>query len=300
MLRLAKLSGRIFLVAKFLSGLDNSLKVVHDHLLASDSVPTLSNALARVLRVAIGSSDSISSSGTTTESSAMAVRGRDRPSSRGCGGRGRASNTPTNFRYCTHYGRTNHVVDKCWIKHGKPDWANTVTSGGEPAALEPSPNPFESVTLRCEEYEQLLHRPVANSATPPHLPLRMLLLRFTEFPVNLLSISQLTQKHNCLVTFFPSYCVFQDLQTRRTIGGGHERGGLYFLNTFPPIEARALSASVSPLQWHCRLGHPSLHTLQKVLLIKSSRLACESCELRKHHLLVFHLELTNVVPIPLL
>ncbi|KAL0358151.1 UNVERIFIED_CONTAM: hypothetical protein Scaly_1500800 [Sesamum calycinum] len=95
----------------------------------------------------------------------------------------------------------------------------------------------------------------------------------TEFPVNLLSISQLTQKHNCSVTLFPSYCVFQDLQTQRTIGGGHERGGRYFLNTSPPIDARALSASVSPLQWHCRLGHSSLPTLQKVLPIKSSRLA---------------------------
>ncbi|KAL0342967.1 UNVERIFIED_CONTAM: Retrovirus-related Pol polyprotein from transposon RE1 [Sesamum angustifolium] len=64
-----------------------------------------------------------------------------------------------------------------------------------------------------------------------------------------------------------------DLETRRTIDGGHERGGLYFLNTSPPIDARALSASVSPLQWHCRLGHSSLPTLQKVLPIKSSRLA---------------------------
>ncbi|KAL0285626.1 UNVERIFIED_CONTAM: Retrovirus-related Pol polyprotein from transposon RE2 [Sesamum calycinum] len=321
--------------------------MVRDHLLVSDSVPTLSNALACVLRVATGSSDSISSSGTTTESSAIAVRGRARPSSRGRGGRGRASNTPINSRYYTHCGRTNHVVDKCWIKHGKPDWANTVTSGGEPAALEPSPNPSESVTLSREEYEQLLHRPVANSATPPtssssdafvalhgkswmldsgattHLtgnrstfsnltlshnfpPVRLAdgsyspisgsgtihptnhltltnVLFAPEFPVNLLSISQLTQKHNCSVTFFPSYCVFQDLQARRTIGGGHERGGLYFLNTSPPIEARALSASVSPLQWHCRLGHPSLPTLQKVLPIKSSRLACESCELGKNH-----------------
>ncbi|KAK4388462.1 hypothetical protein Sango_2452800 [Sesamum angolense] len=120
-----------FLVVKFLSGLDNNLKRVRDHLLASDSVPTLSNALSRVFRVATGSSDSSSSSGTTTESSAMGVR-----------------------------------VDKCWIKHGKPEWANTVISGGEPAVLEPSPNPSESVTLSCEEYEQLLHFPVANSATP--------------------------------------------------------------------------------------------------------------------------------------
>ncbi|KAL0442259.1 UNVERIFIED_CONTAM: hypothetical protein Sradi_0164800 [Sesamum radiatum] len=101
-----------FLVAKFLSGLDNNSKMVRDHLLASDSIPTLSNALSRVLRVATGSSDSSSSSGTTIESSTMGVRDRGRSSSRGRGGRGCGSN-------------------------------NTVTSGGEPAALEPSPNPSE-------------------------------------------------------------------------------------------------------------------------------------------------------------
>ncbi|KAL0313438.1 UNVERIFIED_CONTAM: hypothetical protein Sradi_5743100 [Sesamum radiatum] len=94
---------------------------------------------------------------------------------------------------------------------------------------------------------------------------------------------QLTKKHNCSVTFFPSYCVFQDLQTRRTIGGGHERGGLYFLDKSTPADARALSAFVSPLQWHCRLGHPSLPSLKKILPIESARLECESCELGKHH-----------------
>ncbi|KAL0363864.1 UNVERIFIED_CONTAM: hypothetical protein Sangu_0484000 [Sesamum angustifolium] len=192
----------------------------------------------------------------------MGVRGRGRSSSQGRGGRGRGSNTSTNSPYCTHCGRMNHVVDKCWIKHGKPESANTVTSGGEPAALEPSPNPSESDTLSREEYEQLLHRPVAtllpNHIFPPgafvasHGKSWMLnsgaTTHLTEFPVNLLSVSQLTQKHNCSVTLFPSYCVFQDLQTQRTIGGGHEHGGLYFLNTSPLIDARALSASVSPLQ----------------------------------------------------
>ncbi|KAL0393252.1 UNVERIFIED_CONTAM: Retrovirus-related Pol polyprotein from transposon RE1 [Sesamum radiatum] len=74
---------------------------------------------------------------------------------------------------------------------------------------------------------------------------------------------------------------FPDLQTRRTIGTGHERGGLYFLDTTPHIDARALSASVSPLQWHSRLGHPSLPTLQKILPIDSARLECESCKLEK-------------------
>jgi len=24
---------------------------------------------------------------------------------------------------CAHYGRSNHVFDKCWDKFGKPEWA---------------------------------------------------------------------------------------------------------------------------------------------------------------------------------
>ncbi|KAK4400665.1 hypothetical protein Sango_1172600 [Sesamum angolense] len=56
-----------------LSGLDNNLKMVRDHLLASASVPTQSNALSHVLCVATGTYESSSSysSGTPTESSAM-------------------------------------------------------------------------------------------------------------------------------------------------------------------------------------------------------------------------------------
>ncbi|KAL0370945.1 UNVERIFIED_CONTAM: Retrovirus-related Pol polyprotein from transposon RE2 [Sesamum angustifolium] len=264
--------------------------MVRDHLLASDSVPTLSNDLSRVLRVATGSSDSSSSSRTTTESSAMGMRGRGRSSSQGRGGRGRGSNTSTNSRYCPHCGRTNHVVDKCWIKHGKPKWATTVTSDGEPAALEPSSNPSEPVTLSREEYEQLLHRPVSNSATPTtssspgafvvsHVPP----VRLADGSYSPISGSGTIHPTNHLtltnVLFAPK---FPDLQTRRMIGGGHKRGGLYFLNT-SPIDARALFASISPLQWHCRLGHLSLPTLQKDLPIKSSHLECESCELGKHH-----------------
>ncbi|KAK4381158.1 hypothetical protein Sango_2994800 [Sesamum angolense] len=171
-----------------------------------------------------------------------------------------------------------------------------------------------TVTLRCEEYEQLLHRPVANSATsssldafiashgesrmidsgatshltdnrshfltlstsPKFLPVRLadrsyspisgfgiiqptdnLTLTDVLFAI---SVKQLTKTHNCSVTFYPSYCVIQDLQTRRTIGSDHERGGLYFLDTTPTVDARALSASVSSLQWYSRLGYPSLPT----------------------------------------
>ncbi|KAL0453801.1 UNVERIFIED_CONTAM: Retrovirus-related Pol polyprotein from transposon RE2 [Sesamum latifolium] len=106
------------------------------------------------------------------------------------------------------------------------------------------------------------------------------------FFVSLMSISQLHKSLNCLVTFFPSYCVFQDLQTKKTIGGGYERDSLYYLDTTTtPVSARALSASISPFQWHCCLGHPSLAKLKQLLPLESSvsKLECESCELGKHH-----------------
>lgn len=84
---------------------------------------------------------------------------------------------------------------------------------------------------------------------------------------NLLSVSKLTKLLNCSVTFYPSSCVFQDLKTKRTIGGGHESDGLYYLDSGPRAGAVALHSSVSASQWHCRLGHPSLQKLK--LLVPS-------------------------------
>ena len=42
------------------------------------------------------------------------------------------------------------------------------------------------------------------------------------FPANLLSISAITKALHCGVFFFPHHCVFQDLDTGRRIGLGHE------------------------------------------------------------------------------
>ena len=46
---------------------------------------------------------------------------------------------------------------------------------------------------------------------------------------NLLSIHKLTKDLNCVVTFFHSHCVFQDLATGKTIGIAEEQNGLYCL-----------------------------------------------------------------------
>jgi transposase InsO family protein len=116
-------------------------------------------------------------------------------------------------------------------------------------------------------------------------------LYLPEFPFNLLSVHKLTVALHCSIAFFPSYCVFQDLKTKRTIGGGFEKDGLYYFRPFHTSIPSALRSSVSPYQWHCRLGHPSSLNLQKLVpsLSDFSSFNCETCELSKHHRATFKL-----------
>ena len=110
-------------------------------------------------------------------------------------------------------------------------------------------------------------------------------------PFNLLSVSQLTKALNCPITFDPTSCAFQDLKTKKMIGSGHEKDGLYYLDTnkFVSSTFLALSATVSPLQWHFRLGHPSLAKLKSAIpaLSHVPSLKCEACQLGKHHVSSF-------------
>ena len=107
------------------------------------------------------------------------------------------------------------------------------------------------------------------------------------FPTNLLSVSSLTKTLNCSITFFPSHCVFQDLSTRKTIGGGHEENGLYLLNTQDtPSTYFSESHSDRTFLWHARLGHLPLSTMSVMFPNKFSNknsFQCEVCALAKHH-----------------
>ena len=46
---------------------------------------------------------------------------------------------------------------------------------------------------------------------------------------NLLSVSQITSTLHCTITFWPSFCVFQNILTQRILGYGVRRGKLYYL-----------------------------------------------------------------------
>lgn len=118
---------------------------------------------------------------------------------------------------------------------------------------------------------------------------------------NLVSVTKLTKDCNCSVTFFPSYCVFQEQDTKRTIGRARERDGLYYLedqriNNKIQIPLSLSSTLLSELVisnkdkiwlYHRRLGHPSFTTLKMMFpsFFKGYRVEsfnCTDCEFAKH------------------
>ena len=122
----------------------------------------------------------------------------------------------------------------------------------------------------------------------PNMPLSSV-LHVPSFPINLLSISCITEELNCAAIFYPKWCLFQEIGTRRELGRGSMHDGLYYLNSdISPVVAAALS--YSPLQefmlLHRRLGHMSFSTLGKLYphffnKIDKEKLVCDACEYGK-------------------
>ena len=116
-----------------------------------------------------------------------------------------------------------------------------------------------------------------------------------EFKFNLLSVSQLTRELSCFVTFYPEFCIFQDLYSGRVKGIGKEEGSLYIFRNDSSMKDRCeaqnpqrMVAEVS-LQdcelWHRRLGHPSNQVLHGLNLLHDKYTdlltSCSVCPLAK-------------------
>ena len=121
----------------------------------------------------------------------------------------------------------------------------------------------------------------------PSIPLASV-LSLPNFSFNLMFVSKLTRALKCYISFFPDFCLFQDLMTKQIIGRGRESRGLYILDPTAPRPI-ACSRVTTPFKTHCRLGHLSLPLLKKSCPQFSSLLSldCESCQFAKHHRLSY-------------
>lgn len=125
-----------------------------------------------------------------------------------------------------------------------------------------------------------------------------------DFNINLLSVSKLTKELQCSISFFPNFCIFQDLSTSMVKGIGREDHGLYILqsSTISQTPQPSLShnqsvntaqhLSKSSILWHKRMGHAPLEVIKKhasLRHLKSISHICLVCPLAKHTKLPFSL-----------
>ena len=62
-------------------------------------------------------------------------------------------------------------------------------------------------------------------------------------PFNFVFVSRLTKTLQCFITFSPSSCTIQDLQTKKVIREGYKQDGIYYFqcNNQPKVGAFALA-----------------------------------------------------------
>jgi transposase InsO family protein len=108
----------------------------------------------------------------------------------------------------------------------------------------------------------------------------------------LISMGQLTKELNCVILIYPDYCIFQDIQTKKILGRGTRRGGLYYLDTIKTGECLLSVDSTNSKEkiwlWHKRLGHLSFGYMQKLfhnffIGLNNEQFTCETCIKAKSH-----------------
>jgi GAG-pre-integrase domain len=106
-----------------------------------------------------------------------------------------------------------------------------------------------------------------------------------------MSVSQLVDDLNCIVSLSPSNVVVHDLKTGNVIGIGKRNEDMYRLEQgLDILDAKAYFAGNSEMEmilWHRRLCHMSFSALERIfpdLFKKCSRseLVCDTCEFAKH------------------
>ena len=127
--------------------------------------------------------------------------------------------------------------NKCLVSSSSSKWAidsgvtNHMTSNSSLfSTFQSQPSP-STVTLADGSHSCVLG---SGTIVPtPSIPLTSV-LSLPNFSFNLMSVSKLTRALKCCISFFPDFCLFQDLMTKQIIGRGRESRGLYILDPTVP------------------------------------------------------------------
>uniref|UniRef100_M1ANP4 Integrase core domain containing protein n=1 Tax=Solanum tuberosum TaxID=4113 RepID=M1ANP4_SOLTU len=108
-------------------------------------------------------------------------------------------------------------------------------------------------------------------------------LYLPQFKFNLIYVSKLTKKLGCSVSFFPDFCLFQDLSNGRVREICREENGLYVLTGSTKLQqpqsqnngcvlaikdSNTSQVSADVELWHQRIGHAFIRSLNKIISVK--------------------------------
>ncbi|XP_074297183.1 uncharacterized protein LOC141627875 [Silene latifolia] len=105
---------------------------------------------------------------------------------------------------------------------------------------------------------------------------------------NLISVSQLTIENTFSFEFTKNTCLIQDPSSRKTIGAGELRDGLFWIHAGErPLTVHTVTGQGSFDLWHRRLGHPSDKVVKTIPsfsnLSCNKDIVCDACHLAKQH-----------------
>jgi len=84
------------------------------------------------------------------------------------------------------------------------------------------------------------------------------------FTCNLISAQRLAETKNCVVTYGADFCVMQDLASKKLIGTGDMRNGVYYFKDGTSGTGLAAISSKETVLWHQCLGHPFVGSLSTI------------------------------------
>ncbi|GJR06486.1 cysteine-rich receptor-like protein kinase 8 [Tanacetum coccineum] len=294
---------------QFLNGLEDRYSHQRSQILMMNPLPNVESACSLIQqeesqRMLFGSSSSV-------ETTALYSKGNVKDKCGICG-----------FKW--------HPPEKCWEKVRYPPWhskfkgsqvkqtkngqgQNKNQFGSRTASHVESGN----ISIACLNGQidllELLEDWIYDTGASDHMTLvkldNVILLKdvlvVPSFKFSLLSMPKLTEDSQCVVSFYPKFCVVQDLTTRKVKGLGKINDGLYHLvnvpsekidSVFTDLVQTALQKfactvvnkkdSGSYALWHHRLGHVSDSKLKHmnelpVSLSKSCLDRCLSCPMAK-------------------
>nr|GEV76457.1 hypothetical protein [Tanacetum cinerariifolium] len=162
------------------------------------------------------------------------------------------------------------VANMIWKIHHCNDW---IINTGSTEHMTHRANWFESKTETTHELPVIIPNgdfiPVKGKGVC-NLPNRLRIkdvLHVPKFTCNLLSVSRFARGLRCAVTFFPYFCVMQNLHMNKLIGVGKCVKGIYQMKIIG-IERMAMMTTVA--MWHKRLGHASHNKLSHLDFVKNA------------------------------